>query len=418
MGALVDSKSGAANFEEGKQKGLHKSKWVWIDDNISNASTVTTEESSFKSVSENTEDSYDPVLRIIPSVLTPSVLDRIDDMLLYSCYRDTALSKEKTYHYGSGQNAVVKVAATTLPRRKSRSKSDYMEFMDIKSLQKSISTFVGEIHMTNQLPSDTSLKPGTMVTSMHKCPVDASFLSLPVESLIALPTSLDPGESASIVATYLPAFAILHHGCSVRENRYSVSSLKMQSILIVGGDSTEQEALVKIAFLGEARKVTVLNTNRDFPALKKKRFKNSNLVVLEGNPDSELRKLYGTMNVVIDLDFPKSFHFVRACIKPNGRFVARKNEKMNQETLVSGICSILDQAALFMMESAYLSAGDFKSPHVLFFSIRKQTKRDLNFLFRLVSLRKIRPNVNKYIARKDIPRITEEMRKIACMMKH
>lgn len=72
-----------------------------------------------------------------------------------------------------------------------------MAFMDIKRLQKSISTFVGEILTTDKLPSDSNLKPGTMVTSIQKCPADARLMSLPVESLVALPPKLDPGESAS-----------------------------------------------------------------------------------------------------------------------------------------------------------------------------------------------------------------------------
>jgi hypothetical protein len=87
--------------------------------------------------------------------------------------------------------------ATTLPRRKSRSKGEYMAFMDIKRIQKSISTFVGEIHTTDKLPLDGHLKQGTMVTSIQKCPADAHFMSLPVEALVALPPKLDPGESAS-----------------------------------------------------------------------------------------------------------------------------------------------------------------------------------------------------------------------------
>jgi hypothetical protein len=156
-----------------------------------------------------------------------------------------------------------------------------------------------------------------------------------------------------VISTYLPAFAILHHGCSKRENRYSVSALRNYDILLVGGDSTEQEAMIKLSFMGGARKVTVLNTNRDAPTLEKKRFGKSNLVLLDGEPESELQRLRGSMDLVIDLAFPLRFHFVRTCIKPTGRLVARKNET-NRNPLVSGFCNMLDQAALFMVEGAYL----------------------------------------------------------------
>lgn len=155
-----------------------------------------------------------------------------------------------------------------------------------------------------------------------------------------------------VVSTYLPAFGILHHGSSDRESRYSASALKKHDILIVGGDSTEQEALVRLSFMGGARKVVILNTNKDAPPLETKRFQKFNLVFLEGEPEVELQRLRGSIDLVVDLAFPANFHFVRTCMKPKGRLVARKNET-NRNALVSGFCNMLDQAALFMVENAY-----------------------------------------------------------------
>jgi hypothetical protein len=148
---------------------------------------------------------------------------------------------------------------------------------------------------------------------------------------------------------------MLHHGSRNRENRFSLSSLSNLNILLVGGDSTEQEALAKLAILGGARKVLILNSQDQVLNLSEKNnVGSSNIVLLKGDHVSELCKLRGKVDVLIDMEFPMKFKEVRACLKPSGRMVSRGSKERGPSTILTKLCDILEQAALLIVDGAYL----------------------------------------------------------------
>lgn len=113
MGALVDNKARNVDFDDEMHKWLYGSQWGWVDDNMSRTSTVKTLESSAPTISVDAAASCEPVSRAIPSVWTPSFVDCIDDLLLYSFFRDTSLLAARAYHYGRGKTAIVKITVSS-----------------------------------------------------------------------------------------------------------------------------------------------------------------------------------------------------------------------------------------------------------------------------------------------------------------
>lgn len=296
-------------------------------------------------------ENYERNSEVVKSRKMYSLSDLLDSLLLCAFFRDTTSMIDKDDDAkGTPRRAktVVKVTATAFPRKQSRDTDEYREYMKIDLLRRKSCAFVGEVDVSHEF------KQGTMVTALKKCPIDTRFISTRSESLIPLPAKLDPGEATAVLSTYLPAFAILHHGSRDRENRYSSSSLEGQNILLIGGDIVEKEALTKLAFMGGAKKVSVLPVVDDCPALKRRRFGRVNLEVLPvANLEATLSQLEESMDLVIDLSFPLHFGSIKHTIKPTGRLVARKNEP-NRNILARTVSNMVHQVALFLEPNAYL----------------------------------------------------------------
>lgn len=156
-----------------------------------------------------------------------------------------------------------------------------------------------------------------------------------------------------MLSSYLPAFGALHHGSRDRDIRFSPTCFEGKSILLVGGDVIEQEALVKLAFMGAAYKVSVLPVWEYAPTVQAGRFRGSNLDVLKADPKVVLPLLKDSMDVVIDLSFPLHFASVKSTVKSTGRLVARKNDS-NRHVSVSAVSNLIHQMTLFWMPNACL----------------------------------------------------------------
>ncbi|KAL3945093.1 MAG: hypothetical protein SGBAC_000822 [Bacillariaceae sp.] len=345
-------------------------------------------------------ENYERNSEVIKSRKMYSLFDILDSLLLCTFFSDTTVFEDddakKVKH--KREKTVVKVTATAFPRRKSRNADEYREYMNTELLRRKSCAFVGEVSESHQF------KQGTMVTALKKYPIDTRFISIRSESLISLPTKLDPGEASALLSTYLPAFAMLHHGSRERGNRHSSSALEGHNILLVGGDVVEQEALIKLAFIGGANKVSVLPVSQDVPALEMCRFGRVNLDVLPANPKAILPQLEESMDLVIDLSFPLYFASIKSTPKPTGRLVARNNEP-NRNIIARTVSNMVHQVALFMAPNSFLFDFDCLSVNH-----NGDVKRDIQHLFQLLSRRRIRPNIDRFITRDDISKATEELK--------
>jgi len=303
-------------------------------------------------------ENYERNSEILKSRQIYSLFDLLDSLLLCTFFRDTTIFEEEdTKGKPKQEKTVVKVTATAFPRQRSRALDEYREFMNIDMLRRKSCAFVGEVSSSHHF------KHGTIVTALKKYPIDTRFISIRSIDIITLPAKLDPGEASAVLSTYLPAFEMLHHGSRNRDSRYSSCSLIGQNMLVIGGDVVEQEALIKLAFMGGAEKVSILPVLQDGPALERRRFGRVNLNILptNKNPEAVLSELKESMDLVIDLSFPLEFSHVKSTVKPTtGRLVARKNEP-NRNILVRTFSNMVHQVALFLLPNAYLFDFDFLS---------------------------------------------------------
>jgi len=293
-------------------------------------------------------ENYEKDSVVFSSRKTYNLFDLLDSLLLCTFFSATAkIFEDEEPKKRKGEKTTVKVLATAFPRQENRDKDEYREFMNIDMLRQKSCIFVGEVSDSHQF------KQGAMVTALKKFPIDTRFISIPSEFLISLPRRLDPGEASALISTYLPAFGILHHGARDRDKRFSPSCFEGKSILLVGGDVIEQEALVKLAFMGGAKKVSVLPMWKNTPTVRAGRFRGSNLDVMQANPEAVLPLLKDSMDLVIDLSFPLHFASVKSTIRSTGRLVARKND-LNRNVLVSAVSDMIHQMALFWVPNACL----------------------------------------------------------------
>jgi len=342
-------------------------------------------------------ENYERSSEVVSSRKTYNLFDLLDSFLLCTFFSDTTVFEDKEAKKRKREKIAVKVTATAFPRQQNRDKDEYREFMNIDMLRQKSCMFVGEVNDSHQF------KQGTMVTALKKYPIDTRFISIPSEFLISLPERLDPGEASALLSTYLPAFGMLHHGSRDRDNRFSPSCFEGKSILLVGGDVIEQEALVKLAFMGAAYKVSVLPMWKDTPTLQAGRFGRSNLHVLPANPEAVLPQLEDSMDLVIDLSFPLHFANIKSAVKSTGRLVARKNDP-DRNVLVSAVSNIIHQVALLWVPNAHIFDFDCLSVNH-----NRDVMRDMSFLFQLLSKRRIRPNIDRFITRKDVLEITKKL---------
>ena len=290
------------------------------------------------------------------------------------------------------------------------------------------SYFVGDIHKTGDESEESKAKKGAIVTSLRKCAVQSLSVTVPTESLVYLPPELDPGEAVAVISNYLSAFGALYHGSKKRAKRFSRKPLRKKKILVTGGGTDEAEAVVKLGLLGGASKIFLLNSRK---AMTTYHVGSHKVVSLSDRPDEWLPRVSGSMDIIIDLEYPKNFHEIKAALSKNGRLVCHIGESNRYTTpgWFSNIENVVDQAALFLVSGGTVYDFKFECENdynevivsttfcksrcepdiecVLTFSVQK----DLNFLMRLLAMRKLRPTIDKYIKMRDVAIVREDMKR-------
>jgi NADPH:quinone reductase-like Zn-dependent oxidoreductase len=206
------------------------------------------------------------------------------------------------------------------------------------------SHFVGEVHKSYE---DNLLKEGASVTSLRKCAVQSRFVTMPTESLILIPEKLDEGEAVAVVSIYLPAFGALHHGSKLRDSRFSREALKGQNILVTGGGTDEADAVVKVALLGGASKIFVLNSKN---AMASYHVGSAKVVLLSDEPDEWQARLDGRVDLAVDLEYPRNFEAITAAVKEDGRIVCRTPR--NYGSWFAAFGQLVQQASLLWVPNA------------------------------------------------------------------
>jgi NADPH:quinone reductase-like Zn-dependent oxidoreductase len=261
------------------------------------------------------------------------------------------------------------------------------------------SNFVGIVHRCSPEAERLGITPGTRVAAIVKWGSNSKYVSAPVENLVVVPKEFDAADMACLLSTYLPAFLALHHG-RARPYRYTDTCLKGRRILVTGGATLEAQALIRLAHLAGASEIYVVAPNEDFPVLKKLQ-----CAVLGEHPDEWLHIVENRMHVVIDFDFPHNFSAVCASLATRGRLVCS-----------SPITNSIEKGWLPELESIYeYSRLSMMKRATLFDMVENaqtydgEVVEDFRFLLKMLSTRRIRPNIDRFINVKDVGKAHEEM---------
>jgi NADPH:quinone reductase-like Zn-dependent oxidoreductase len=302
-------------------------------------------------------------------ILETTCLDFFDDFLLSSFFRGVPAWPERRRDHGKQitvkvlvslqarpvhtlQNFVTQLVlneplqATTVPY-----KPQFSESRDDLEDQLYESFFVGTVHKFDPRSSENTVGKGAMVTSLQKCAIRSQFVTMDSESLIVLSEKFDAGEAACIVSTYLPAFEFLHHGSMKRANRFSPESLKGQQVLITDGEHAEAQAVAKLALLGGAATVFLVNPG---PLVETGLNGKNNVVVLGGSHEDWLPVVRGSMDVVVDYCYPNHSEEVMASLTERGRLVCKLSTIASKRShgWMSELDHLYEQSTLYLMSKA------------------------------------------------------------------
>lgn len=254
--------------------------------------------------------------------------------------------------------------------------------------------FVGIIKVVAPEAKELGLRPGMRVASIAKCEFNEKDINVPVDHLYIVPKALDAADMAALFAYYLPAFQALHHGRS-RPSRYSRISLKGRRILVTGGSRLEAQAVLRLARLAGATELYVIAPIDYHPLLGKI----EGLKLLEDFPrDGWLPQVRGSMDLVIDYEFPDSLRSIRQALAPKGRLVCIPTKRgpllssMYEQYKVSSI----KRASLFdFSEGLKLDLED--------------THKDVQYLLKQLTDRHIRPSIDRIVKLNDVPMLFDKI---------
>jgi len=172
-------------------------------------------------------------------------------------------------------------------------------------------------------------------------------------------------------------------------------------VLVTSGASLEAQAVLRLARWAGATELYITAPRDHFEVLKKI----SAVTVLDEDPEEWLPQLRNRMNVVVDYQYPRNFDSVREAIGKKGRLVCiPSRKKAGEGSFLSDISSIMDQYQLSLYKRSTMF--DFAES---FEMNPKELHEDMNFLMKLLSTRQIRPQADRFIRLKDIPKAQQQL---------
>ena len=170
--------------------------------------------------------------------------------------------------------------------------------------------------------------------------------------------------------------------------------MRNYNVLLLGGDMAQQEAIAKLSFLGKASTVVALNKDGTRTEFERYQTGTPNVFEPDDSLREELRKLNHRMDLIIDFEYPSNnFKLIHSCLKETGRLVChRQTESKSRYNFLSNIREMIEDAKLSSMEQAFVFDYDIYCEKNY-----AEVLRDQEFLLRLLSMRKLRPHITKYI---------------------
>ena len=253
------------------------------------------------------------------------------------------------------------------------------------------SNFVGIVH-------DGALPAGTRVAALTKTGGNARYVSISREALVKVPRRLDSSEVACIISTFLPGFQALHHGLG-QESKYSNKALKGMKVLLTEGASiVELQAMVQLALLAEAASVHIICEPR---------YHNYVQIYLNATPlsvylEDWLPVVRGQMDVIIDYDYSHNRAEIPDALAPGGRLVWFAHPPARHTGIFGDFDSLMDIGSICLLDRASIYDA---------YENWESASEDLKFLFDLLSCRKIRPKIDRFINLNGIRKAHDDLMK-------
>jgi NADPH:quinone reductase-like Zn-dependent oxidoreductase len=267
------------------------------------------------------------------------------------------------------------------------------------------SHFVGVVR---ECPDDAEemygITRGSRVASIYPWGANAKFVSVPVDSLVAVPKDLEAADLSCLFSFYLPAFQILHHGRG-RPYRYSRPCLKGRRLLITGGASLMAQAVIRLAKLAKAGEIFVTAPREHHLILTR-----LGVAALDEKPDSWLPVVDHSMDIVLDFEFPKHFSSIQQALSPRGRLVCSPQSRSDADGFSCIPSRLVNIFELFKLSGVKRATFfDFAVENAE--QNRDGLWEDMKFLVKHLFSRQIRPQIDRIITLKDIPQVFREMQK-------
>lgn len=140
----------------------------------------------------------------------------------------------------------------------------------------------------------SGLRTSQTVLSLTKWGGNGRFISIDPSKLVKVPLGIDPADAVCLPETYLTAFQVLHLGQNIK-NRYTRSSLRGKSILIVGSMANNMgKAVIELALNAGVANI--------YATAKEKHWKtliSFGVMPLNPNPETWIDRVEGTIDLVL-----------------------------------------------------------------------------------------------------------------------
>jgi NADPH:quinone reductase-like Zn-dependent oxidoreductase len=267
------------------------------------------------------------------------------------------------------------------------------------------SNFVGVVcHCSKEATEIFGIRQGTRVASFIPWLANAKYVTIPPKYLVAVSKKLDAADVVSVTSFFLPSFELLHFGRE-RSLRHSQKAIKGKRVFIkTSGVTLQVQALIRLSRFAGASEVYVSAPRDQLSSLVKQR-----VATLSDEPDCWLPVVRGGMDLVLDLDFPADLNHVKKSLARKGRLICCRNPKHKE---VKNACSpfihvehLLERSQLAVMKRASLfSFVEYVN------EFRTGVCKDLEFLFKLLQRRQIRPKIDRFITLHDLPDVDDEIK--------
>lgn len=227
------------------------------------------------------------------------------------------------------------------------------------------------------------------VASLVGCGGNAKYINLDASQLVRVPRGVAAISAAIVIESYLPAYQALLFKVP-KTHRYTSSALNGKGVLIFGGITAVGQALIELSLLLGASEVYTTATIKHHELLE-----SFGAIPLELDPKSWPEDINGQIDVAVD---PSNFAVDKTSLKAmsqDGKLVCFGTGK-NAKSLFSTFSDLFDLKNMNMKTHMYNVFDEWKND-------LEGSKNDLSYLFGLLKLKRIDPQLAGTLRLNKIP---------------